>query len=75
MLLLTKIDPEYTPQGVETRQVYGVHLQQKRNDARIDAKLFENIVSKNKEASLRDCLIRWSSTVALFSSQHPPLPT
>ncbi|OBZ73515.1 Bifunctional purine biosynthesis protein ade10 [Grifola frondosa] len=30
-------------------QVYGIHMQQKRNDAKIDAKLFENIVTKNKE--------------------------
>jgi len=33
---------------VETKQVYGVSLQQKRNDAKIDAKLFENIISKDK---------------------------
>ena len=33
-----QIDPNYVPGGVETRQVYGVSLQQKRNDAKIDAK-------------------------------------
>ncbi|KAF8341690.1 bifunctional purine biosynthesis protein ade10 [Amanita rubescens] len=44
-----EIDPSYVPPVVETKQIYGVHLQQKRNDAKIDFKLFENIVSQNKE--------------------------
>lgn len=35
--------------------MYGIHLQQKRNDAKIDAKLFENIVTKNKEVC--DCIL------------------
>ena len=29
--------------------MYGVSLQQRRNDAKIDANLFTNIVTKNKE--------------------------
>ena len=44
-----QINPSYKPAEVETRQVYGIHLQQKRNDAKIDAELFRNIVTKNKE--------------------------
>ncbi|KAH7907356.1 AICARFT IMPCHase bienzyme [Hygrophoropsis aurantiaca] len=44
-----EMDPAYTPPDVETRQVYGVHLQQRRNNAKIDASLFANIVTKNKE--------------------------
>ena len=47
----TKIDPAYTPPEVETRQVYGVSLQQRRNNAQISAQLFENVVSENKEVS------------------------
>lgn len=47
-----QIDPSYTPAAIETRQVYGISMQQKRNDAKIDAKLFENIVTKNKEVPL-----------------------
>lgn len=43
------MDPSYKPAAIETRQVYGIHMQQKRNDAKIDAKLFQNIVTKNKE--------------------------
>jgi len=44
-----QIDPSYVPGEVETRQVYGVSLQQRRNDGKIDAKLFDNIVSKSKD--------------------------
>lgn len=47
----TQIDPAYEPPEVETKQVFGISLQQKRNNAKIDAKLFENIVTKNKEVS------------------------
>lgn len=45
------MDPNYTPPELETRQVYGISLQQRRNDVKIDAKLFENIVSQNKDVS------------------------
>ncbi|KAH9935977.1 bifunctional purine biosynthesis protein ade10 [Epithele typhae] len=44
-----QIDPSYKPAEVETRQVYGISLQQRRNDAKIDPSLFQNIVTKNKE--------------------------
>jgi phosphoribosylaminoimidazolecarboxamide formyltransferase/IMP cyclohydrolase len=45
------MDPTYTPAKVETRQVYGVSLQQNRNDAKITSELFNNIVSSNKNVS------------------------
>ncbi|KAH8832864.1 bifunctional purine biosynthesis protein ade10 [Flagelloscypha sp. PMI_526] len=44
-----QIDPNYEPPAIETRQVYGISMQQRRNDAVIDANLFKNIVSQNKE--------------------------
>ncbi|KAF9021403.1 bifunctional purine biosynthesis protein ade10 [Hymenopellis radicata] len=44
-----EIDPTYVPPPVETKQVYGISLQQLRNNCKIDAQLFENIVTKNKE--------------------------
>ncbi|BEI80568.1 hypothetical protein CcaverHIS002_0110970 [Cutaneotrichosporon cavernicola] len=44
-----QMDPNYVPGDIETRQVYGVSVQQKRNDAKIDASLFTNIVSQNKD--------------------------
>lgn len=43
------MDPNYVPSDIETRQVYGISLQQRRNDVKIEASLFKNIVTKNKE--------------------------
>jgi phosphoribosylaminoimidazolecarboxamide formyltransferase/IMP cyclohydrolase len=45
------MDPSYEPPQIETRQVYGISLQQKRNDCKIDAEVFKNVVTKNKEVS------------------------
>lgn len=46
-----EIDPNYVPPAVERKQVFGVTLQQNRNDAKISKELFESIVTQNKEAS------------------------
>ncbi len=40
-----RIDPEWTPPPVEVRQLFGLFLEQERNDARIDHKLLENVVT------------------------------
>ncbi|KAI0358252.1 bifunctional purine biosynthesis protein ade10 [Trametes cingulata] len=64
-----QIDPAYKPGDIETRQVYGVSLQQRRNDAKIDASLFSNIVTKNKELNnqaLTDLIV---ATLALKYTQ------
>ena len=45
------MDTAYTPALMETRQVYGVSMEQRRNDAKISAETFTNIVSKNKTVS------------------------
>jgi phosphoribosylaminoimidazolecarboxamide formyltransferase/IMP cyclohydrolase len=37
--------------------VYGVHLQQRRNTAKIDAQLFSNLVTKNTEVCTSFVLI------------------
>ncbi|KAF8880147.1 hypothetical protein BD779DRAFT_1099393 [Infundibulicybe gibba] len=44
---MLQIDPSYTTTTIETKQV-GIHLQQNRNNARIDASLFANVGIKNK---------------------------
>jgi len=44
-----QIEPSYVPAEVETRQVYGIHMQQRRNDAKISPELFSNLVTQNKE--------------------------
>jgi len=64
-----QINPNYVPGEVETRQVYGVSLQQRRNDAKIDAKSFDNIVTKNKdlpESAVTDLIV---ATLALKYTQ------
>ena len=64
-----QIDPLYVPQTTESRQVYGVTLQQRRNDLRIDASLFSNVVttvSSVTEAQRRDLVV---ATIALKYTQ------
>ena len=56
-----KIDPEYKPQPVETKQVFGITFEQGRNEIRLDdPALFENIPTSNKtftEEARRDLII------------------
>ncbi len=47
--LVLRIDPCYDPPEMEQRQVFGVTLEQKRNDAKIDASILSNIVTIKKE--------------------------
>lgn len=42
-----QMDPAYEPPAIETRQVYGIYMQQLRNNRAIDASLLSKIVSKN----------------------------
>jgi phosphoribosylaminoimidazolecarboxamide formyltransferase/IMP cyclohydrolase len=44
-----KIDPDYKPEPIERKQVFGITFEQGRNDAKITPALFNEIVSKNKE--------------------------
>ncbi|KAI0630780.1 bifunctional purine biosynthesis protein ade10 [Trametes polyzona] len=64
-----QIDPAYKPADIETRQVYGVSLQQRRNDAKIDASLFSNIVTKNKELNNQAITDLIVATLALKYTQ------
>ena len=43
-----QMDPAYTPAAIESRQVYGITLQQRRNDLKVSPELFTNIVSANR---------------------------
>ena len=58
--LILQIDPDYVPDPVETRTVFGLTLEQERNDAVLDESVFENIVTDNKElpdSARRDLLV------------------
>lgn len=44
-----KIDPDYTPEPIERKQVFGITFEQGRNEVKLDdASLFENIPTQNK---------------------------
>ena len=56
-----KIDPNYTPAPIETKQVFGITFEQGRNEVKLnDPSLFENIPTVNKnfpEEAKRDLII------------------
>ncbi len=57
---IVKIDPNYVPEEIETKQVYGITFEQGRNNFRIDKELISDIVSKNKDmpdSAVRDLII------------------
>lgn len=44
-----KIDANYVPDPIETKDVFGISFEQGRNELVIDEELFSNIVTENKE--------------------------
>ena len=57
---IVKIDPNYVPDEVERKQVYGITFEQGRNNFKIDKDLLENVVTANKdmpESAVRDLII------------------
>jgi len=45
---IIEIDPDFTPDPVETKEVYGITFQQGRNEFKIDEVLLSNLVTENK---------------------------
>lgn len=45
---IIKIDPDYVPESIERKQVFGITFEQKRNDVIIDEKMLTDIVTANK---------------------------
>ena len=66
---ILQIDPNYTPDQIESRQVYGVTLQQKRNDAIINKSSFKEIVSQNKDLPEQAVIDLTVATIALKYTQ------
>lgn len=66
---ILQIDPNYSPEALESRQVYGVTLQQKRNDAIINKSSFKEIVSANKNLSEQAVVDLTVATIALKYTQ------
>ncbi len=57
---IVKIDPDYVPDPIEQKDVFGVTFEQGRNELKIDESLLQNVVTANKaipEDAKRDLLI------------------
>ncbi len=57
---IVKIDPDYVPEEIERKHVFGITFEQGRNNYKIDASPLNNIVTANKdipEAAARDLVI------------------
>ena len=57
---ILKMDPNYVPEPVEHKQVFGITFEQGRNNFKIDRELLNNIVTENKDLSdeaARDLII------------------
>ena len=46
---IIKIDPDYVPEAIEQKDVFGVTFEQGRNELVINEELFSNVVTKNKD--------------------------
>jgi phosphoribosylaminoimidazolecarboxamide formyltransferase/IMP cyclohydrolase len=67
--LVLQIDPSYEPGEMEQRELFGIHLQQQRNNAKIDHSLLHNIVTRKKtipDDAVRTLLV---ATIALKYTQ------
>jgi phosphoribosylaminoimidazolecarboxamide formyltransferase/IMP cyclohydrolase len=67
--VVMQIDPGYAPEPVETREIFGITLEQLRNNAVISKEAFNNIVTENKKLipeAIRDLLI---ATITLKYTQ------
>ena len=67
--LVLQIDADYEPPQMEQRMLYGITLEQRRNDRTIGMEIFNKIVTKNKnlpDDAKRDLLV---ATIALKYTQ------
>lgn len=67
---ILQIDSSYEPNPIERKTLFGMTLEQKRNDAVIDGSVFQNIVSAHKKlpnAAVRDLIV---ATIALKYTQR-----
>lgn len=46
---ILQIDAAYEPDEIESKTIFGLHLEQRRNNAKINADTFQNVVTKNKD--------------------------
>ena len=57
---IVRIDPDFVPDPIERKQVYGITFEQGRNNFEINRELLTNVVTANKdmpESAIRDLII------------------
>ena len=57
---IVRIDPDYEPEELERKQVFGITFEQKRNAAAIDTSMLQDIVTKNRDlpiSAARDLIV------------------
>lgn len=57
---ILQVDPAYEPKEIESKILFGLHLEQKRNDAEINSEMFKNVVTSSKDLSanaIRDLVV------------------
>ena len=60
--IVVQMDPGYEPGPLESREVYGITFEQRRNDRPVTGDDFRNIVTRNRdlpENAVRDMLVAW----------------
>lgn len=60
--VVIQIDPEYMPGELESREVFGLTFEQRRNDCTVTPDNFSNVVTLNKdlpENAVRDMMVAW----------------
>lgn len=66
---ILQIDPLYEPAAEETRQVYGISLNQRRNDVKITNKTFSHIITPSSDFTLPEQAVI-DLTVATISLKY-----
>lgn len=57
--LIIQMDPDYSPEEIETKEVFGITFEQKRNNVKLSKELLTNLPTNNKmlpESAQRDLL-------------------
>lgn len=57
---VVEIDPDYEPPEMESREVFGITFEQRRNDAHIGDAMLQNVVTRNKDipdSARRDLIV------------------
>ena len=67
--MVLEMDPDYEPEEMEAKEIFGITMEQKRNNRVTGREILENVVTQNKdipESAARDLLV---ATVALKYTQ------